>query len=100
MRPFLPQGRPFAGNPKTDQAPRRGSPEDSNRIETETARRVPAPRVEYPCWRQNEAVLRRAEGKTRCCQPRLVLRHLVIDLVSPGVDAAFDALQIFEALLP
>src|SRR5262249_51189660 len=30
---------------------------------------------------------------------RLVFRYAVVDLIGPGGDAAFDALDVFEALL-
>src|SRR5207245_2654681 len=33
-------------------------------------------------------------------QIALIFWHVMIDFVGPGVDAAFDALEIFEALLP
>ena len=31
-------------------------------------------------------------------QRGLILRHAVVDFVGPGADAAFDALDVFEAL--
>src|SRR5438128_12119394 len=44
--------------------------------------------------------LRFALSQADCiCACRLVFRHGVVNLVRPGGNAAFDALEIFEALL-